>query len=1253
MVHSCLLTSVSSVNQSLLAAEQNGAAFTSASASRSISRSRVPAAVGMPELSLGAYVAVSRRVPTGRGKESLGSCGNGYVKYIGELQGRSGRWYGVQLDEPIGHNNGNPFCSSSTGALEFGGTGRRYFVCRPLHGVFVRRGELQEVFGRAQDWNTAPGLDRHALRHRHDSWFHARWMQRALASINSAQSALAASPTKHPRTPRTPAAGAPAERAGRSPAAAGARRQQRLATAASEVRAAHAALRRFQEHVEGTLTLKHAEDSGSRGARELGRQREELARSFTRVRELDAALAAQRVAYGLDTLNSSVLPPPPAVGMVLVTGIPASPAPPPAPPSVIRSPGMASPGYASPAQQRIRQQQQQEQHRRPPRDHAVPSPSHARRMALHRQMISLRNGAMGGAGRGVGKGGFTSPSRLGSPVAAMNAAAAKAIAAATAVENPASAPSASARSVLEPALTVVTAQAAVQVESGPGATRYSLASTPMAMSAPLSSSASDADSAASDHDSDTADDSAEPALLMLCRASEHEEYGFVFDTDTAGVSTLATIIDGSIAARAIAEQQRVCAQARALGRLAAAVVRIGSVLHSINGCECAGWAWDAKVQEMQRVPLRVSLCLTGSLAATTAAGPAHVPREEARRGSRPFDASVVAGLSSTPGASPIVRAGRKHSVMQQQEQQELLLLHVGSGNRAIITPRFAAARAASVAAVAAACAVDAAARAARAAAAADPASQRLHLIRRMDAERERRTQVQAAKHAEALGVQYHAAAHLLARVARGRLARVRAGKLAFRRKLRARVHAGRAACAALHAASEARAAARSALKTAGELALHVAAEAEAEALRANALEAAAAAARAVEAEMETAVETAVSEAAVAEAQVVAHRQQEEAAAELLRAEADSLRSRTLAMQNARHDAEKRLAGLKGEKAPTLDGADPRATDGAHGSDARAEAGSDDGPSAATERTRSPSTHTALRVFAVGLPRPVPTLNGRPHPRPFDPKVLLQLPKQTFKHGERVGYSGAATCSVTGISFVLRAADGSPLEGGDGQARLCMRLAFQAREAADGSGEPLDEGADDPCHSLLSLRSADVAAAVPASRSMSTWRSLGGGNCKGELLFALQPPPGLCCTGSEYVFTYRTRQAEQSPEFTPVTVLELTEPVLRAMRDALKVTEPPPEAGEAANAGEQTVATAATVEPQDAEPAEGGKVMSAGRGGARGTVVKTGSLLKKSSGTFKRWQVSLVSSLSAFGDEPLMLLFHCPPPPPLRRQGSLH
>jgi hypothetical protein len=602
----------------------------------------------------------------------------------------------------------------------------------------------------------------------------------------------------------------------------------------------------------------------------------------------------------------------------------------------------------------------------------------------------------------------------------MSAAAAKAIAiaAATAVENPASAPSASARSVLEP-LTVITAQAAVQVESGPGATRYSLAPTPMAMSAPLSSSASDADSAASDHDSDTADEAAETSLLMLCRASEHEEYGFVFDTDTAGVSTLATIIDGSIAARAIAEQQRVCAQARALGRLAAAVVQIGSVLHSINGCECAGWAWDAKVQEMQRVPLRVSLCLTGSFAATTAAGAA--PREEARRGSRPFDASVIAGLGSTPGASPIVRAGRKHSVMQQQEQQELLLLHVGSGNRASITPRFAAARAASVAAVAAACAVDAAERAARTAAAADPASQRLHLIRRMDAERERRTQVQAAKHAEALGVQYHAAAHLLARVARGRLARVRAGKLAFRRKLRARVHAGRAACAALHAANEARAAARSALKTAGELALHVAAEAEAEALRANALEAAAAAARAVEAEMETAV----SEAAVAEAQVVAHRQQEEAAAELLRAEADSLRSRTLAMQNARHDAEKRLAGLKGEKAPTLDGADPRATDGAHGSDTLAEPGSGDGPPAATE--------------------------------------------------------------------------------------------------------------------------------------------------------------------------------------------------------------PPPEAGED---GEQT-----------AEPAEGGQVVSAGRGGARGNVKKTGSLLKKSSGTFKRWQVSLMmSSLSAFRDEPLMLLFHRPPRP---------
>ncbi|KAI5168788.1 hypothetical protein PAEPH01_0421 [Pancytospora epiphaga] len=54
---------------------------------------------------------------------------NGIVRYIGKVDGKSGEWVGIELDSPIGSNDGSY-------------RGRQYFTCPPKCGVFVRTSRL-------------------------------------------------------------------------------------------------------------------------------------------------------------------------------------------------------------------------------------------------------------------------------------------------------------------------------------------------------------------------------------------------------------------------------------------------------------------------------------------------------------------------------------------------------------------------------------------------------------------------------------------------------------------------------------------------------------------------------------------------------------------------------------------------------------------------------------------------------------------------------------------------------------------------------------------------------------------------------------------------------------------------------------------------------------------------------------------------------------------------------------------------------
>ncbi|CAF1265522.1 unnamed protein product [Adineta ricciae] len=56
----------------------------------------------------------------------------GTIRFIGEIDGKKGIWFGVELQEPFGKNNGTV-------------NQHAYFKCAPAHGAFVRKDKLQVI----------------------------------------------------------------------------------------------------------------------------------------------------------------------------------------------------------------------------------------------------------------------------------------------------------------------------------------------------------------------------------------------------------------------------------------------------------------------------------------------------------------------------------------------------------------------------------------------------------------------------------------------------------------------------------------------------------------------------------------------------------------------------------------------------------------------------------------------------------------------------------------------------------------------------------------------------------------------------------------------------------------------------------------------------------------------------------------------------------------------------------------------------
>lgn len=56
----------------------------------------------------------------------------GYIRFVGTTSFQTGKWIGIELDEPLGKNSGVV-------------QGKRYFECKLNHGVFVRPSQVKVI----------------------------------------------------------------------------------------------------------------------------------------------------------------------------------------------------------------------------------------------------------------------------------------------------------------------------------------------------------------------------------------------------------------------------------------------------------------------------------------------------------------------------------------------------------------------------------------------------------------------------------------------------------------------------------------------------------------------------------------------------------------------------------------------------------------------------------------------------------------------------------------------------------------------------------------------------------------------------------------------------------------------------------------------------------------------------------------------------------------------------------------------------
>ena len=73
----------------------------------------------------------------------------GTVRFTGNTHFSAGKWIGVELDEPVGKNNGSV-------------AGRVYFLCDDDHGIFVRQNQIDVLSG-ADTWSPSTTLKEEAL----------------------------------------------------------------------------------------------------------------------------------------------------------------------------------------------------------------------------------------------------------------------------------------------------------------------------------------------------------------------------------------------------------------------------------------------------------------------------------------------------------------------------------------------------------------------------------------------------------------------------------------------------------------------------------------------------------------------------------------------------------------------------------------------------------------------------------------------------------------------------------------------------------------------------------------------------------------------------------------------------------------------------------------------------------------------------------------------------------------------------------